>query len=129
MILLEDSNAWHLYWCMVHMKKDSVRWNIVVKFGVWQDVPKTKFMSNHVNYYYNVIPFGLKNIYTTYKRLMNVLFSKQIGQNLEVYIDDMTLKNSKGGKPYYRLRRHPRVNHEVQHAFKPSQVLFWYTSE
>lgn len=30
------------------------------------DVPKTEFMSNICNYYYNVMPLRFKNIDTTY---------------------------------------------------------------
>ena len=32
------------------------------------DTTKTFFMSNHDNYYYNVMPFKLKNIGATYQR-------------------------------------------------------------
>lgn len=42
------------------------------------DVPKMTFMSNNDNYYYNVMPFGLKNIDTTYQRLTYAVFSKKI---------------------------------------------------
>lgn len=38
------------------------------------DVPKTIFMSNKCNYYYNVMPFRLKNASVTYHTLMNILF-------------------------------------------------------
>lgn len=41
---------------------------------------------NHDNYYYNVMPFWLKNASATYHRLVDVVFSKQIGLNLEVSI-------------------------------------------
>lgn len=56
----------------------------------------TTFMSNHGNYYYyNVIPFGLKKVGTTYHRLMDAMFSHQIGKNLDVYVDDMIVKTTK----------------------------------
>lgn len=57
---------------------------------------KTEFMSNHGNYYYSVMPFGLKNDSATYERLMDVVFSKQIGNNLEAYIDDAIVKMLEG---------------------------------
>lgn len=56
------------------------------------DALKKTFMSNHGNYYYNVMPFILKNIGTTYQQFMDVVFSHQIGRNLEVYVDDMIVK-------------------------------------
>jgi len=39
------------------------------------------------------MPFGLKNIRVTYQRLVNQMFSNQIGRNVEVYIDDMLIKS------------------------------------
>ena len=57
------------------------------------NVPKTMFMSNTDNYYYNAMPFKLKSVVATYDRLMDTTFSEQIGNNLEVYLDDMIVKN------------------------------------
>ena len=39
--------------------------------------------------------FGLKNVGATYQRLVNQMFSKQIGRNIEVYVDDMLIKARK----------------------------------
>ncbi|KAK2382358.1 hypothetical protein QL285_069902 [Trifolium repens] len=58
------------------------------------DAPHTAFMTNMSNYFYNVMPFGLKNAGVTYQKLMDRVFSKQIGKNLEVYIDDMVVKTT-----------------------------------
>lgn len=60
------------------------------------DAPNTTFMSNHGNYYYNVMHFGLKNTKTTYQKLEDMVFSKKIGHNLEVYINDMIMKTPEG---------------------------------
>lgn len=38
------------------------------------------------------MPFGLKNAGSPYQRLMDSIFTHQIGRNLEVYIDDMIVK-------------------------------------
>ena len=40
-----------------------------------------------------VMSFGLKNVGATYQRLVNRMFSKQIGRNMEVYVDDMLVKS------------------------------------
>ena len=39
------------------------------------------------------MPFGLKNAGATYQRLVNQMFNKQIGRNMEVYVDDMLAKS------------------------------------
>ncbi|GAU44435.1 hypothetical protein TSUD_129290 [Trifolium subterraneum] len=55
------------------------------------DKKKTAFMTETGNYYYNVMPFGLKNAAATYQRMMNKVFHNEIGDMLEVYMDDMIL--------------------------------------
>ncbi|KAK2449974.1 hypothetical protein QL285_009117 [Trifolium repens] len=40
------------------------------------DAPHTTFMTNTCNYFYNVMPFGLKNAVATYQRLMDRVFSE-----------------------------------------------------
>lgn len=59
---------------------------------------KTTFMTIKNNYYYEVIPFGLENVGATYLRLMDMVFSSQIGRNLEAYIDDMLVKTQEKGR-------------------------------
>ena len=39
------------------------------------------------------MPFGLKNAGATYQRLMNKMFTHQIGRNVQVYVDDMLVKS------------------------------------
>ena len=48
----------------------------------------TTFVTNQGLYCYKVMPFGLKNTGATYW-----MFSKQIGRNMEVYVDDMLVKS------------------------------------
>ncbi|XP_072087170.1 uncharacterized protein [Arachis hypogaea] len=56
------------------------------------DQNKTAFITEYGNYCYNVMPFGLKNAGATYQRLMDKIFAKQSGRNIEVYVDDMVTK-------------------------------------
>jgi len=58
-----------------------------------RDVDKTTFISESANFCYQVMPFGLKNAGATYQRLMDRIFEKQIGRNMEVYVDDMVVKS------------------------------------
>ena len=59
------------------------------------DQEKTSFITGQGTYCYQVMPFGLKNEGSTYQRLVNRIFQKQIGASMEVYIDDMLVKSVK----------------------------------
>ncbi|KAI5317940.1 hypothetical protein L3X38_037647 [Prunus dulcis] len=52
---------------------------------------KTAFVTERGLYCYTVMPFGLKNVGSTYQRLVNKMFKSQIGKTMEVYIDDMVV--------------------------------------
>ena len=41
------------------------------------------------------MPFRLKNASVTYQRLMNRIFTPQIGRNVQVYVDDMLVKSQR----------------------------------
>lgn len=64
------------------------------------DKPKTTFMSNSYNYYYNIMSFKLNNVDAIYQRLVDVVFSNQIGRPLEVYIDN-TVVNTPEEENHY----------------------------
>ena len=57
------------------------------------DQEKTSFVTNQGLFYYKVVLFGLKNAGSTYQRLMNKIFTNQIGRNVQVYVDDMLVKS------------------------------------
>ena len=59
------------------------------------DQEKTSFLTSQGLFCYKVMPFGLKNVKATYQRLINQMFRPQIGRNVEVYVDDMLVKNAK----------------------------------
>lgn len=59
------------------------------------DQEATTFVTDRGLFYYNVMPFGLKNTRATYQRLMNKMFAEQIGNIIEVYVDDMLVKSLK----------------------------------
>ena len=57
------------------------------------DQEKTSFVTSQRLFCYKVMPFGLKNAGATYQRLMNKMFTHQLGRNVQVYVDDMLVKS------------------------------------
>ncbi|CAL8993406.1 unnamed protein product, partial [Prunus brigantina] len=57
------------------------------------DQEHTAFITDRGLYFYNVMPFGLKNAGATDQRLVNHIFAELIGTSMEVYIDDMLVKS------------------------------------
>ena len=51
-----------------------------------------------------MIPFGLKNAGSTYQRMMTRMFEPQLGKNIDIYIDDMVVKNKVVSKHVRDLR-------------------------
>ncbi|GJS73102.1 reverse transcriptase domain-containing protein [Tanacetum coccineum] len=58
-----------------------------------EDEEKTAFITSQGIFCYTKMPFGLKNVGATYQRLVDRAFQKQIGRNLEVYVDDLVIKS------------------------------------
>ncbi|GJT92023.1 reverse transcriptase domain-containing protein [Tanacetum coccineum] len=58
-----------------------------------EDEEKTAFHTNQGVFCYTKMSFGLKNAGATYQRLVDKAFEKQIGRNLEVYVDDLVIKS------------------------------------
>ena len=58
-----------------------------------EDQKKTAFISLDTNYHYTMMPFRLKNVGSTYQRMMTKMFRDKIGHTIEVYIDDMVVKS------------------------------------
>ncbi|GAA0163583.1 hypothetical protein LIER_19412 [Lithospermum erythrorhizon] len=58
-----------------------------------EDEVKIAFITEYGFYCWKVMPFGLKNIGATYERMVNSIFTTLIGQNMEIYVDDMLVKS------------------------------------
>nr|GEU64152.1 reverse transcriptase domain-containing protein [Tanacetum cinerariifolium] len=58
-----------------------------------EDEEKTSFITSQGIFCYSKMPFGLRNAGATYQRLVDKAFHKQIGRNLEVYVDDLVIKS------------------------------------
>ena len=60
-----------------------------------EDEEKTAFITPFGIYCYTTMPFGLKNAGATYQRMMQNCLKKQIGRNVQVYVDDIVIKTKK----------------------------------
>ena len=56
-----------------------------------RDTSKTTFMAEFASYCYKVMPFGLKNVGSTYQRLMDRILAPMLGKNVQAYIDNMVV--------------------------------------
>lgn len=63
-----------------------------------EDEEKTSFHTEQGTFCYEKMPFGLKNAGATYQRLMDNMFTSQLGRNIEIYVDDMVIKSKNEGK-------------------------------
>ena len=58
-----------------------------------EDQEKITFVTPTGNYHYKVMSFGLKNVSSTYQRMMTRMFELQLGKNIKIYVDDMVVKS------------------------------------
>lgn len=58
-----------------------------------EDREKTTFVTHKGVYCYKVMPFGLINAGATFQQVMNKIFKKQLGQNMEAYVDHLIVKS------------------------------------
>ena len=70
-----------------------------------RDAEKTAFRTPIGNFYYTVMPLGLKNIGATYQRTMTAIFHDMMHQELENYVDDIVVKSKKREEHVRILRR------------------------
>ncbi|XP_024019781.1 uncharacterized protein LOC112091140 [Morus notabilis] len=77
------------------------------------DEEHTSFITDRGLYCYKVMSFGLKNARATYQRLVNKMFAQRLGKTMEVYVDDMLVKNA-------------RTSHHVDHLGEMFSILRKY---
>ena len=92
------------------------------------DQVKTSFITSQGLFYYKVMSFGLKNIRATYQRLVNKMFTQQIGWNVEVYIDDMLIKSAREVSHLNDLRETFETLHLYDMKLNPSKCVFGVAS-
>ena len=66
--------------------------------------PKTAFRTSFGNYFYKMMPFGLKNIGATYQRTMTLIFGDMLHKQVEDNVDDLVVKAKNPLKHLLHLR-------------------------
>ncbi|GKD94353.1 reverse transcriptase domain-containing protein [Tanacetum coccineum] len=69
-------------------------------------------------------PFGLKNVRATYQRLVDKVFQKQIGKNLEVYVDDLVIKSRTEQEIIRDIEETFRTLREINTKLNPKKCAF-----
>ncbi|XP_050241072.1 uncharacterized protein LOC126689967 [Quercus robur] len=92
------------------------------------DQEKTSFVTSQGLFCYEVMPFGLKNAGATYQRLVNHMFRPQIGQNVEVYVDDMLVKSLEEAKHLDDLQETFNTLRRYSMKLNPSKCAFGVAS-
>ena len=88
------------------------------------DQEKTSFVTNQGLFYYKVMSFGLKNAGATYQRLMNKMFTHQIGRNVQFYVDDMLVKSRREDDHLEDLRETFNTLHSYNMKLNPGKCAF-----
>ena len=74
------------------------------------------------------MPFGLKNARATYQRLVNCMFSYQIGRNVEVFVDDMLVKSKDEANHLDNLKETFSTLCKYNMKLNPAKCVFAITS-
>jgi hypothetical protein len=90
------------------------------------DQESTAFMTERGIYCYNAMPFGLRNAGSTYQRLVNQMFRDQIGDIMEVYIDDMVVKSKYASDRIEHLKIAFEILDRYNMKLNPSKCTFGY---
>ena len=93
------------------------------------DQEKTSFVPTRGTYYYRVMPFGLKNAGATYQRLVNLMFQKQNGVTMEVYIDDMLVKSTTAKLHIAQLSEEFQILRNYNTKLNPAKCAFGVSAE
>ena len=74
------------------------------------------------------MPFGLKNAGATNQKLMNKMFTQQIGRNEQVYIDDMLVKSLRENDHLDDFQETFDTLRSYNMKLNPSKCVFWVTA-
>nr|GEV69040.1 reverse transcriptase domain-containing protein [Tanacetum cinerariifolium] len=88
------------------------------------DEEKTAFHTGQGVYCYTKMPFGLKIASATYLRLMDKAFKSQIGQNIEVYVNDLVVKSYTEAEMLRDIGETFRTLRKIKMKLNPKRCAF-----
>ncbi|GJR93031.1 reverse transcriptase domain-containing protein [Tanacetum coccineum] len=91
----------------------------LVKAGIMKEVHYHDWLSNPV-----MMPFGLRNVGATYQHLVDKAFHKQIGRNLEVYVDDLVIKSRMEDEIVRDIEKRFKTLREINMKLNPKKYTF-----
>uniref|UniRef100_A0A2N9EQZ9 Uncharacterized protein n=1 Tax=Fagus sylvatica TaxID=28930 RepID=A0A2N9EQZ9_FAGSY len=94
---------------------------IIKSLCLRRDAEKTSFRTPIGNFYYTVMPFGLKNAGATYQRTMTAMFHDMMHCEIEDYVD-IVVKSKTMGRSFWYLEESVRKIPIVQAQDESSQM-------
>ena len=92
------------------------------------DAQKTAIRTPFGNYFYKVIPFGLKNAGAIYQRTMTLIFGDMFHKQEEDYVDDLVVKVKNPFEHLLHLRQVFERCREHNLGMNPSKYAFGVSS-
>ncbi|GAA0172012.1 hypothetical protein LIER_25922 [Lithospermum erythrorhizon] len=96
-----------------------------------EDEELTAFRTPQGVYYYKVMPFGLKNAWSSYQRAIQKVFDDMLHKNVQCYLDDLVVKSHKKAEHpqdlrtvFKRLRQYQLKMNPLKCAFGVASVKF-----
>nr|GEU30795.1 reverse transcriptase domain-containing protein [Tanacetum cinerariifolium] len=89
-----------------------------------EDEEKTAFITSQEIFCYSKMPFGLRNVRATYQRLVDKAFHKQIGRNLEVYMENLVIKSCTKDETIRDIEETFKTVREINIKLNPKKCTF-----
>ncbi|GKA42235.1 reverse transcriptase domain-containing protein [Tanacetum coccineum] len=89
-----------------------------------EDEDKTTFITSQGVFCYSKTPFGLRNARATCQRLVDKASHKQIGRNLEVYVDDLVIKSRREDEIIRHIEETFKTLREINMKLNPKKCTF-----
>ncbi|GKD25041.1 reverse transcriptase domain-containing protein [Tanacetum coccineum] len=88
------------------------------------DEEKMAFHTSQGVYCYTKMPFGLKNVGATYQRLVDRAFDSHVGQNMEVYVDNLVIKSHTEAEMLRDIGETFRTLRKINMKLNPKKYTF-----